>query len=104
MSEGRADTMRKWVIGVIGLLALGGIVACVIAAQGGAGARPAPPTATAAPAPVTAEGIVVPERQARLAFKQAGRVTSVRVDVGKRVQAGEVLATLEATEANLAIR
>src|SRR6266542_4473734 len=56
------------------------------------------------PAAVTAEGVIVPARQARLAFAQPGRIARVAVEPGQQVQAGQVLAALEDAEAALAVR
>lgn len=44
---------------------------------------------------LTATGYVVAQRQASVASKATGRLTSVRIDVGDRVTEGEILATLE---------
>lgn len=51
-------------------------------------------TATAQEA-LTAMGYVVAQRQASVASKGTGRLTSVQVDVGDRVTKGQVLATIE---------
>ena len=51
-------------------------------------------TATARGA-LTATGYVVAQRQASVASKGTGRLTSVQVDVGDRVTKGQVLATIE---------
>lgn len=44
---------------------------------------------------VTASGAVVPAHEAQLSFPMSGRVGSVEVDEGERVEAGQVLAVLE---------
>ena len=44
---------------------------------------------------LTATGYVVAQRQASVASKGTGRLTSVQVDVGDRVTQGQVLATIE---------
>ena len=44
---------------------------------------------------LTATGYVVAQRQASVASKGTGRLTSVQVDVGDRVTKGQVLATIE---------
>ncbi|MYC27858.1 MAG: efflux RND transporter periplasmic adaptor subunit [Nitrospira sp. SB0662_bin_26] len=51
-------------------------------------------TATAQGA-LTATGYVVAQRQASVASKGTGRLTSVQIDVGDRVTKGQVLATIE---------
>lgn len=44
-------------------------------------------------------GIVRPRRRAELAFESSGRLTSLGVEIGDRVQKGQVLATLDDTPA-----
>ncbi len=44
---------------------------------------------------LTATGYVVAQRQASVASKGTGRLTSVRINVGDRVTAGQILATIE---------
>lgn len=72
-------------------------------------AAPLPPTPTptpneAEPAPISAEGRIVPAREATLAFRYGGRVSAVRLAEGENVKAGEVLIELETAdlEANVA--
>lgn len=48
---------------------------------------------------VQIDGTVLPIEEAELTFKLPGRVQSVRVKVGQRVNRGETLATLESAEA-----
>ncbi len=48
---------------------------------------------------VPVEGTLMPAREADLGFKLPGRLQSIRVKVGDVVQKGEVLATLDSTEA-----
>lgn len=61
----------------------------------------APASATAVPgtSPITggvsASGVLVPDEQVELAFTTAGRVKAVKVKVGDRIKAGEVLVELE---------
>lgn len=70
---------------------------------------PLPPTPTptpeeAEPAPISAEGRIVPAREAALAFRYGGRVSAIRLAEGETVEAGEVLIELETAdlEANVA--
>lgn len=69
------------------------------------------PQATAAPRPrtvpvgrgeivatVSAVGQTVPAAQARLAFRNAGRLRELNVQLGQRVQAGDVLARLDTAD------
>lgn len=53
---------------------------------------------------VSAEGIVVPVKQAQLAFKIGGRVAELLVEEGDQVAAGQVLARLETTDLEHAVR
>lgn len=46
---------------------------------------------------LTASGVVVPYREARLSFPAVGRVQSVDVKVGDKVTAGQTLVTLDTT-------
>ena len=48
-----------------------------------------------APGALTATGYVIARREASVASKGTGRLTSVRVDVGDRVTTGQILATIE---------
>ncbi len=52
---------------------------------------------------VSATGSIEPEQSVSLAFKAAGRVETVQVKEGERVQAGQTLATLETTDLVLAL-
>ena len=45
------------------------------------------------------EGSLTPAREADIGFKTAGRIASIRANVGDRVSAGAVLATLDSREA-----
>jgi HlyD family secretion protein len=51
----------------------------------------------------TASGKVVPSQKAELSFPTAGQVKSLAVDVGDQVEAGAVLAALDATAAKVAV-
>ena len=53
---------------------------------------------------VSATGSVLPEREANLNFQGAGTVAKVAVKAGDLVQAGQVLAELDTTDLELAIR
>lgn len=44
---------------------------------------------------ISASGIIVPMRQARLSFQATGKVTEVNVKAGDEVKAGDVLVTLD---------
>ncbi len=55
-------------------------------------------------AAVSATGSIQPERQTNLFFQAAGTVAEVRVESGDRVEAGQLLARLDATPLELAVR
>ncbi|MGQ9586374.1 MAG: efflux RND transporter periplasmic adaptor subunit [Anaerolineae bacterium] len=55
-------------------------------------------------AAVSAAGVIEPHRSVSLRFRGAGTVSAVYVEPGDRVEAGEVLAELEAEELKLAVR
>lgn len=53
---------------------------------------------------VRAVGVLAPRDEVRLSFKTGGVVQRIFVDVGDRVKAGQILATLEQAEVNAALR
>jgi len=55
-------------------------------------------------ATVSATGAVLPEREVGLAFSATGTIALVNVEVGQEVDAGEVLASLDTTDLELAVR
>jgi HlyD family secretion protein len=91
-------------------LIVGLLVIAVLAALGYAGYQrylaPLPATPTAAPTAVgqdtpsvaTAEGKVIPAREAALAFRSGGRVAELLVQNGDIVEAGAILVRLESAE------
>jgi len=93
--------MKRTFLSVIVLTAL------LLTACGGANsATPAAePAAQAAPNTVTAEGILLPEQSAELAFAQGGVVREILVQQGERVAKGDVIVRLvgiESAQAELA--
>ena len=60
-------------------------------------------TETAA-AHIRATGLVASQEEARLGFKTGGVITAMLVDAGDRVQRGQTLARLDATELEGAVR
>lgn len=73
---------------------------------GGETATPAPPPPTSLPpasSVVRAAGIIQPARKARLAVTGAGRVETLAVAVGDRVEDGELLLVLERSAAEAAL-
>lgn len=73
------------------------LAAVIMLAAAGAGCR------TAATEPVRTASGYVEATDVRVAAKVAGRVASVSVNEGQRVEAGQVLVTLATTETDLAI-
>jgi RND family efflux transporter MFP subunit len=68
-----------------------------------AAVRAAPAERIDVDAAVHAVGILAPRDELRLSFKSGGVVESVAVDVGDRVQAGQVLAVLKRAEVDAAV-
>jgi HlyD family secretion protein len=103
--------MKKWfVIGSVALIVLGG--GAYLAYQGSMHtSSAAAPVGLSEDLPleadkeiVSAEGRVVPVRQAMLAFLDDGRVEAVLVAEGDQVQAGEALVRLDTTDQDIAVR
>jgi len=55
-------------------------------------------------APVTAEGVIVPLKEARLSFAISGVLKKIHVQEGDYVQEGQLLAELDSTDLELAVR
>jgi HlyD family secretion protein len=55
-------------------------------------------------ATVSATGAVLPEREVNLAFNAAGTIQQVKARVGQAVKKGDVLAALDTTDLDLAVR
>lgn len=55
-------------------------------------------------ATVSATGVVLPEREVNLAFSSTGTISAVNVEVGQQVKGGDVLATLDAVDLQLAVK
>jgi HlyD family secretion protein len=53
---------------------------------------------------VDATGSIAPEARLELSFKSAGRVAEILVEEGEKVEAGEVLARLDTTDLEHAVR
>src|SRR3954463_5637823 len=53
---------------------------------------------------IALEGTLQPAREADLGFRVPGRLGAIRVKLGQRVRAGDVLATLEDTEAQAQVQ
>ncbi|MDB4970805.1 MAG: putative Co/Zn/Cd efflux system rane fusion protein [Myxococcales bacterium] len=117
-----------WIVAAVSILALGGWFAVRLQAamkkqsqlateraDVAKAAEKAPAASSAAPklvAPsletwqpeVQFEGTLQPVREADLGFKVAGRLAQIRVRLGDRVSTGQVLATLDATEAEAQVQ
>lgn len=114
-SRGRS-VLRKVFRGTVSVALMGGIVASAafayqrIQADAAIALDDAAPSPSAAAVPVAAEvaveedayvfprrylGLVVPDRATTFGFEINGRVASVAVEIGDRVQAGDPLATLD---------
>lgn len=109
MAETRKAGLRDWSGPAAVLLAVIGASAAAVSllhARAEVGASAPPPTLPVTVARVTLEdgyvveeryaGQVEPARKARLAFERAGLLTEVRVEDGRVVAAGEVVARLDA--------
>jgi multidrug efflux pump subunit AcrA (membrane-fusion protein) len=87
-------------LGVAGALALAGLAYGVYRQYlAPVAATPTPasgtPAGAEAPSVVTAEGKIIPARDATLAFRLSGRVAAIPVKEGQAVKAGDVLVQLE---------
>lgn len=102
--------MRKAIIILLALavLAGGGWLGYQRVEQARAAAAPAweviKVTRDTISATVSATGSVLAEREAALAFQTSGTVATVAVEVGQRVSAGQLLAQLDTTDLELAVR
>ena len=76
----------------------------LVAGCGGTQAKPTPtPLAQNIPVVVSASGKLLPSRWANLSFRAGGRVVEVKVQAGDKVEAKQVLARLDDTDAKLAL-
>ena len=96
-------TRSRITIGLVVILALAGLG--YVGYQKYLAPVPPTPTSTAsvsstpeAPGVVSAEGKIVPVRDATLAFRMAGRVEKIAVTEGEAVKAGDVLIQLESAD------
>lgn len=91
-------------------LLLGMLAFCLTACNTRADTSPTPTRAPetdlsyqSSPGSITANGVLLPIRQARLSFDVGGSIESVAVEVGENVQAGQSLAVLDATDLQRAV-
>jgi HlyD family secretion protein len=101
--------MKRWIVGIVVLavladgafLVLGGGLSQATASEAmhqvGQGSPPLPLVAKAAKA-TEAEGYVTPIKYTALGFETSGRVKEILVEKGERVQVGQVLMRLDATD------
>ena len=88
---------------IVALFIIGALV--VSGCQGGGpDAQPTPSAPAKASNKIVAEGSVVPVQQARLGFSAPGAVTDLPVKIGDKVAAGQVLAKLDTTDEESAVR
>lgn len=89
---------RWWVLGlVVVLLGVGGWLRFGPEPAAGAESITATVSRGTYKSTVSATGTITPKREADLSFTSAGVVTAVAVDVGEKVQKGDVLARIDAT-------
>ena len=76
----------------------------LVAGCGGTQAKPTPtPQAQDIPVVVSASGKLLPSRWANLSFRAGGRVVELKMQAGDKVEAKQVLARLDDTDAKLAL-
>lgn len=95
------------IVGILIVIIGGSLLAWRAIAQAQTPQTPTYETITAArgslQSAVSATGTIEPEAQVSLSFKGVGRVADVAVTAGQQVQAGDVLAQLEAQDLELAV-
>ncbi len=94
---------RTWAIIVI-VLAIGGFAYGKSKAPKGPFYDTQPVTRGALQQTVEATGQVVPQARIDLSFKNGGKVTGLTAVVGARVKKGDILATVDSTDADLNVR
>lgn len=97
--------MRLLIVGLALALVAGAAYAATRPRSGepaspGLADTPTPPKSQ----PIRAKGTIVPVRQTKLAFRSTGRVKTVEVRPGDAIEIGQVLATLDARELELALK
>lgn len=94
--------MRRWLV-VLGLGVVAIVVLVMLMSVCNPGGESPTPVPTPEPRPVTAEGSVVPASWAHLAFKAGGRVAHIAVEEGDQVEAGKLVARLDAADQELQV-
>ena len=100
---------RNLIIGIIAALVIVAVAAVGLGGLGGqSGANPTPTPSTknkvSTGSIVSAEGTIVPYKQARMAFKMAGRVTELLVKESDSATAGQPLARQNSRDLENAVR
>ena len=109
MKSLRTSRRRLALNGGLAVVLVGAATAAYIEVGGNASAsassftRDATVTRGTVLAQVSASGNLALAAQSSLAFGASGKVTAVKVSVGQQVTAGQVLATIDPTDANLAL-
>jgi RND family efflux transporter MFP subunit len=103
--EGSPSRLRLWLALGAGVVVLGGLLAWFLNREqplevsvATAGAMPATSAGTSV---LDATGYVTARRQATVSAKITGKVRDVRIEEGQHVKAGEILATLDDSEARV---
>ena len=97
---------RRWlwfVLAAAVLVILGGLGATFVQSKPQVEVAPAQKPATGPASVLNASGYITPRRRATIAAKITGRVTSVLFDEGTRVSDGQLLATLDDSDARRAL-
>jgi HlyD family secretion protein len=88
----------------IGVLVVFVLLTLLVSGCGGTQAKPTPaPVVQDIPVVVSASGKLLPARWANLSFLDGGTVVEVKVQAGDMVEAGQVLARMDDTDAKLAL-
>ncbi len=94
---------RFWAL-IIVLLIVGGVVYGKMTAPKGPFYDTQPVTQGALKQTVEATGQVVPQARIDLSFKAGGKIVALPATVGARVKKGDILASIDATDAELGVR
>jgi len=103
--EGASSRLRVWLAVGAGLLVIAGLLAWFVGREkpvevSVAEARAMPATSTGTSV-LDATGYVTARRQATVSAKITGKVRDVRIEEGQHVKAGDILATLDDSEARV---
>lgn len=99
----RYQALINQIMGTVAAVSMAGLLAAC-SVGGNPQTAPAAPVAVTQPKPVAVEGSLVPSTQGKLAFQNTGRLRSIPVIAGQTVLAGDVLAQLDTTELETALR